>query len=74
MNIKQKHFRTIWIKKGDEKVIQIIDQRSLPHKFIIEDLKSVSLNFPSDATNFNCTQFVDSSIPTSSSLFLSIDQ
>jgi methylthioribose-1-phosphate isomerase len=41
MNIKGKHYRTIWIKKNDEKTVQIIDQRSLPHRFVIEDLKSV---------------------------------
>lgn len=41
MNINGKHYRTICVKEGDEKVIQIIDQRNLPHEFIIEDLKSV---------------------------------
>ena len=41
MNINDKHFRTIWVKENNEKVIQIIDQRHLPHTFIIEDLKSV---------------------------------
>src|SRR5215467_12657250 len=41
MNINGKAFRTIWLKPGDEKIIQIIDQRYLPHQFIIEDLKSV---------------------------------
>jgi len=41
MNINGKHHRTIWVKEGDEKTIQIIDQRKLPHEFVIEDLKSV---------------------------------
>src|SRR3989344_320808 len=41
MNVNKKHYRTIWVKEGDEKVIQIIDQRYLPHEFIIENLKSV---------------------------------
>ncbi len=41
MNVNGKHYRTIWIKEGDEKIIQLIDQRTLPHKFIIEDLASV---------------------------------
>jgi len=41
MNVKGKHYRTIWVKEGDEKIIQIIDQRNLPHEFIIEDLTSV---------------------------------
>src|SRR5210317_381952 len=41
MNINNKHFRTIWVKEDNENVIQIIDQRSLPHQVIIEDLLSV---------------------------------
>jgi methylthioribose-1-phosphate isomerase len=41
MNINGKAFRTIWVKSDDEKVIQIIDQRHLPHQFIIEELKTV---------------------------------
>ena len=39
MNIDGKHYRTIWLK--DEKTVQIIDQRVLPHKFVIEDLTTV---------------------------------
>ena len=41
MNVSGKHYRTIWLKEDNEKVIQIIDQRKLPHKFVIEDLNSV---------------------------------
>ena len=41
MKINGKPFRTIWLKPDDEKVIQIIDQRYLPHRFIIEDVKTV---------------------------------
>ena len=41
MNIKGKAFRTIWVKPGNDKVIQIIDQRYLPHQFIIEELETV---------------------------------
>lgn len=41
MNVDGKHFRTIWIKEDDPSTIQIIDQRFLPHKFIIEELTSV---------------------------------
>ena len=37
MLVKGKHYRTIWLK---ENVLQIIDQRQLPHEFIIEDLKT----------------------------------
>ncbi|MCF8245392.1 MAG: S-methyl-5-thioribose-1-phosphate isomerase [Saprospiraceae bacterium] len=41
MNIKGKHYRTIWPHPDDERVIQIIDQRHLPHRFVIEDLKTL---------------------------------
>ena len=41
MLVNNKHYRTIWVKENNDKVIQLIDQRFLPHKFIIEDLKTV---------------------------------
>ncbi len=41
MNVQGKHYRTIWLKKDDDTVVQIIDQRPLPHKFVIEDLHTV---------------------------------
>jgi len=31
-------FRTIWQKPGDASVIQIIDQRRLPHEYVVHDL------------------------------------
>ena len=31
-------FRTIWVKPGDPAIIQIIDQRRLPHELVIADL------------------------------------
>jgi methylthioribose-1-phosphate isomerase len=40
MLVNNKAFRTIWLKEGNDKVIQIIDQRYLPHQFVIEDLIS----------------------------------
>jgi methylthioribose-1-phosphate isomerase len=36
-----KHFRTIWRKPDDEGVVQLIDQRFLPHQFVIEEVRSV---------------------------------
>ena len=42
MNVRGQHYRTIWPKPGDERVIQIIDQRFLPHQFVIEDVQSVA--------------------------------
>ena len=41
MNIQGKHYRTIWLSEEDDKVVQVIDQRWLPHKFVVEDLKTV---------------------------------
>ena len=38
MKVDGKHYRTIWVKPGNSEIIQIIDQRSLPHGFVIEDL------------------------------------
>ena len=41
MNIEGKHYRTIWLKKDDPHVLQVIDQRFLPFKLVIEDLHTV---------------------------------
>jgi len=41
MNVNGKHFRTIWEHPDAPEVIQIIDQRDLPHVFKIEDLCSL---------------------------------
>jgi methylthioribose-1-phosphate isomerase len=41
VKVGDKHFRTIWLKPGDERVVQLIDQRFLPHEFVIEEVCSV---------------------------------
>lgn len=41
MNVYGQPYRTVWIKADDPQVVQIIDQRHLPHKFVIEDLTTV---------------------------------
>ncbi|MCG8331629.1 MAG: S-methyl-5-thioribose-1-phosphate isomerase [Chitinophagales bacterium] len=41
MLIDGQHYRTIWLKNDDPTVVQIIDQRNLPHEFNIEDLRSL---------------------------------
>ena len=38
MKVNGKHYRPVWIKEDNSEIIQIIDQRSLPHGFVIEDL------------------------------------
>jgi methylthioribose-1-phosphate isomerase len=35
------HFRTIWLKPGNEQVVQLIDQRFLPNRFVIEEISTV---------------------------------
>ncbi len=41
MKVGGKHYRTIWIAEGDRPMVRIIDQRYLPHRFVVEDLASV---------------------------------
>src|SRR5882724_909784 len=36
-----KYFRTIWRKPDNERVVRLIDQRFLPHDFVIEEIRSV---------------------------------
>ena len=38
MRIEGKEYRTIWY---EEKVVKIIDQTKLPHRFVIKELKTV---------------------------------
>lgn len=39
MNVNGQHYRTIWLH--NKTTVQIIDQRHLPHRFVIEDLRTV---------------------------------
>jgi methylthioribose-1-phosphate isomerase len=41
MRVQGQHYRTIWVNKDDQRCIQIIDQRALPHQFILEDIRTV---------------------------------
>lgn len=38
MRVGDKYFRTLWPKEPGSPVLRIIDQRQLPHDFVIEDL------------------------------------
>jgi len=40
MKVQGKYYRTIWIHENKPECIRIIDQRYLPHEFVIEDLIS----------------------------------
>jgi methylthioribose-1-phosphate isomerase len=42
MNVHGKHYRTIWLRLGDDRVVEIIDQRALPHRFVIEKITTVA--------------------------------
>ncbi len=42
MKAAGKHYRTIWLDEKNDTVVSIIDQRFLPHKFIIENITTVS--------------------------------
>jgi methylthioribose-1-phosphate isomerase len=41
VKVNGQHFRTIWLKPDDEAVVQLIDQRYLPHRFVIEEIRTV---------------------------------
>ena len=41
MKVGGRHFRTIWVKPDDEGVVQLIDQRFLPYRFVTEEVRSV---------------------------------
>lgn len=41
MKIQNQSYRTIWLDTADEGIVNIIDQRSLPHELTIEALKSL---------------------------------
>ena len=42
MKVDGKHYRTVWVSEDDEsgRTINIIDQRHLPHSFVIESIKT----------------------------------
>src|SRR6266487_93300 len=41
MKVGGQHFRTIWLKAEDDCVVQLIDQRFLPDRFVIEEVSTV---------------------------------
>src|ERR1043166_7108939 len=42
MNVRGQHYRTIWPDESDSGLIQLIDQRFLPHRFVIEEVHTVA--------------------------------
>ena len=45
MKVDGTHYRTIWLSADDPSTIEIIDQRQLPHRFVVEQLRSVGNTF-----------------------------
>ena len=45
MKIEGKHYHTIWLKGGDSRTVQVIDQRLLPFQFEVFDMKTVEQTF-----------------------------
>jgi methylthioribose-1-phosphate isomerase len=41
VKVRGKHFRTIWLRPDEQRVVQLIDQRFLPHDFVIEEIRTV---------------------------------
>jgi len=41
MNVAGRPYRTIWRKPDDARVVQLIDQRALPHRFVVEEVRTV---------------------------------
>ncbi len=42
MKVGGTHYQTIWLKPDDPTIVQIIDQRRLPHEFVVLDLRTVA--------------------------------
>ncbi len=42
MQVNGAHYRTIWVDEHNPEVIKIIDQRLLPHQFVVEELRTLA--------------------------------
>jgi methylthioribose-1-phosphate isomerase len=40
VKVRGQHYRTIWPNESDGRLIQLIDQRFLPHRFVIEEVRT----------------------------------
>jgi methylthioribose-1-phosphate isomerase len=45
MKVDGTHYRTIWLSADEPSTVEIIDQRLLPHRFVVEPLRSVEEAF-----------------------------
>jgi methylthioribose-1-phosphate isomerase len=42
VKVDGQHFRTIWLHPANERLVELIDQRFLPHRFVIEEVSTVT--------------------------------
>jgi methylthioribose-1-phosphate isomerase len=42
MKVHGTHYRTIWLDPEDDRVVCLIDQRALPHRFVVEKIADVA--------------------------------
>jgi methylthioribose-1-phosphate isomerase len=40
VKVNGKHYRTIWPDESDRRIIRLIDQRALPHQFVVETIRT----------------------------------
>ncbi len=41
MNVAGRPYRTIWLQPNDERIVLLIDQRALPHRFVVEEVATI---------------------------------
>jgi methylthioribose-1-phosphate isomerase len=41
VKVRGQHYRTIWPNEADDRAVQLIDQRFLPHRFVIEEVRTL---------------------------------
>ena len=71
MKVKGKHYRAVWVHPENNEIIQIIDQRHLPHKFVIEDLRTVDDFYHAIKDEISISTPILPVYPTASSQLLS---
>jgi methylthioribose-1-phosphate isomerase len=42
MKVNGQHYRTVWMDEQDASCVMIIDQRQLPHRFVVEEIRTVT--------------------------------
>ena len=53
MKVDGTHYRTIWLSPDDPSKVEIIDQRQLPHRFVIVSLDKVEAAYSAMAKAHN---------------------